>query len=507
MEHSKAYKNKSKDIDDLRRRRNEVTVELRKNKRDEALLKKRNIKDEPSSSLESFDETNFSDADMSSILLAAMNPDLEEKYRAIKYIRKLLSTDKNPPIDEVINAGILPILVDGLKYEQMPQLQFETAWALTNIASGSSEQTLKVVDSGAVPLFIKLLSSPSENVAEQSVWALGNIIGDGANLRDYAIANGLLQPLLMLFETKTSVTFLRNLTWTILNICRNKNPPPNINVIACILPVLEFLLQHSTDVPIVIDVVWTLSYITDHGSEQIQMVLDSSIVQYVVPMLINDETKIHTPALRVVGNIATGTDDQTQKVLDLNALTYIPKLLENSKDRIKKEALWFISNITAGRVDQIQMLIDLNIMPIVIDFLGVSNFSLQKEAAWAVSNMTLNGSAEQVKYLVNNNIIERICGLLICEDAQVIRILLEMIYKIFSHYKEDFSFIADEIEKHNGLDHLEALQNHPDQEIYKFAYEIIDKYFDCSDDVIPIQGEEEFQFQADQGEPTQQFQF
>ena len=33
------------------------------------------------------------------------------------------------------------------------------------------------IHSGAVPLFLNLLSSPHENVCEQAVWALGNIIG------------------------------------------------------------------------------------------------------------------------------------------------------------------------------------------------------------------------------------------------------------------------------------------------------------------------------------------
>lgn len=32
--------------------------------------------------------------------------------------------------------------------------------------------------SGAVPLFLRLLSSPHQNVCEQAVWALGNIIGN-----------------------------------------------------------------------------------------------------------------------------------------------------------------------------------------------------------------------------------------------------------------------------------------------------------------------------------------
>lgn len=156
--------------------------------------------------------------------------------------RKILSRERSPPIDTFIEAGIVPLMVAALEKDDQSKLQFEAAWALTNIASGSSRQTNCVVAAGALPRFINLMSSPDANVREQAVWALGNIVGDGPVLREEAIRQGILQPLMNQVFVAPSVYFLRNVTWVLSNLCRHKNPPPSLEVIEKVVPTLMHLL-------------------------------------------------------------------------------------------------------------------------------------------------------------------------------------------------------------------------------------------------------------------------
>ncbi|CAG2209998.1 KPNA3_4 [Mytilus edulis] len=143
---SQQFKNKGKDAEEMRRRRTEVTIELRKNKREQHVLKRRNVPAQDSTDSDEIEK--LPNQSLKTIVENAASEEPNVQLSAVQAARKLLSSDRNPPIDDLISSGILPILVNCLLKDDLPSLQFEAAWALTNIASGTSRQTQAVVNAG-----------------------------------------------------------------------------------------------------------------------------------------------------------------------------------------------------------------------------------------------------------------------------------------------------------------------------------------------------------------------
>lgn len=252
-------------------------------------------------------------------------------------------------------------------------------------------------------------------------------------------------------------------------------------------------LIYSLDDEILIDACWAISYLSDGSNDKIQAVIESGVCRRLVDLLMHTSTSVQTPALRSVGNIVTGDDLQTQVVIASGALPALLSLLSSPKDGIRKEACWTISNITAGSPPQIQAIIDANIIPPLISILSNADFKTRKEACWALSNATSGGLQEpsQIRYLVNQGCIKPLCDLLTMMDNKIIQVALDGLDNILKIGEMDkqtagagaVNQYAQYVEEAGGMITIHNLQQHDNLEIYKKAFNIMDKYFPDEEDV------------------------
>jgi importin subunit alpha-6/7 len=323
---------------------------------------------------------------------------LDLQLDAVIKIRKL--TDGSQ-VEHVLALNVMDRFVDFLASESV-QLQFETAWVLTNIACGSSAETRAVVDAGAVPRLVALMRSPHKNVREQAIWALGNIAGDCLTLRDYVLTHDAMPLLLDCFSDMSQVSLVRVATQSLSNFCRGK-PQPSSDVVQPALGVLCSLIR-GDDAEVLSDACCALSHLLDGPACYFQA-LDAGVLPRLVQLLEHETPNVVTSALRCVGNITAVNSRQAQQVLDLNVLALLKKLLDSPNQRIREVTCWMISTITAGSVWQIKMVVDSGVVSTLVSMLGSAPLGVKEAICWVLKNAVTGGSMTLVKKAVQSNVL------------------------------------------------------------------------------------------------------
>ena len=223
--------------------------------------------------------------------------------------------------------------------------------------------------------------------------------------------------------------FLRTVAWTLAILCRF-NPPPDFEIVRPMLPTVARIIQQCKDDDVLAEACWALCYLTNNiewnvgHEDRIQVVLDALDAQAwrwrhpvghpltsheitiqvgsVTPtrLMAHEAAHVQTPALRLIGNVVSGTDAQTQLAVVSGALPVLCMLLNHPEWKVRKEAMWTISNIAGGTQEQVQAVLDAGILSPVFDALKHINISdkysraMKKEAAWVILNCVNGGSAE-----------------------------------------------------------------------------------------------------------------
>ena len=507
------------DVDDLKRKREDKTTTLRKDqkkhkfqkfraskfpgmadnqeKKQESKSRTYSIQEAESAWVEGMDIMEYfhilnkTDFDLSHFLLLMDLILSKEEHKllfGIVGLRKLLSLIDNPPIQNVIDANLLPILLSLVGRNDFPRLQFEVLWWLTNIASGKSDHVQALIDKGALPLFISLLGSNHKNIVEQAIWALGNIAGEDAYFKNLILKEGAIKPLGQIFSTAEADSMLaRNWAWCITNLLRGK-PMPVFEELMFLIPIIWNATKNNTRKEILVDCLWGISYISDAGEKATLKILEWGALDSIINALSSQHNQIVMPSVRALGNFVTGEDTETQTIIDAGVLPLLLGLLENEDIAIVKEAWWTLSNICAGTANQVALIIEIGILDKLISLTQHETYEIKREAGWCISNATALKNEEIVQRIVENKGVEAMFQVLKHKvDVKTAVVLLEGIRNVLevgkAHFLDEkgdnpFTFIVEEC---GGLDIIEEMQGHLNQHVYELAVEIIESYFNVEE--------------------------
>lgn len=405
----------------------------------------------------------------------------EEKLKGLIGIRKLLSIEPYPPIQEIIDLKIVPELINLL--DNAPnEFKFEAVWSLTNLASGSEEQANTILIYGGVQKIYNLLDSDIEEIKHQTIWLIANLVGESLKIRDNLIEQKIFDKLLTILASTNYDKYIEISTWALSNFFRVK-PIPNYELSYKAFKIIAraVMIYETTQVEFITDACFILSNMTKNYKQFIKEIIDINLLPYIIKFLDIDNKAIIMTCLRIVGNIACEDNAiQTQKLFDLNVLSKLKYTLFNESPSIRKETAFILSNLAAGTQQQIEIMIEQNFFEILKKAVKSDVPKVKKEAIYGIANLSMVENEKYMKKLIDDGILIFIYECMKDIDPKNIKISLEILGNIlgFAKKKGELNNLLSEIEKIGMVDILDNLQVHQDQTIYEKTIQILDTYFE-----------------------------
>ena len=435
---------------------------------------------------ETYDNLNNEEiriSDFSKIINLFHSKNIDEKFKGLIGLRKLLSLD-NSPTSEIIDLKVVPELINLLD-NPLYEFKYEAIWCLCNIAGGTSEQSNSILISGGLNSILNMLDCPVDDIKANTIWLIANLINDSMKTRDTLIQYKFLDKILTILASTNNENLINLSIWAISNFFRIK-PIPNFEISNKTFNVVSraVLRNNNEKDDFLLDVGVFLSILTKNYSQFIQEIIDIGLLQKIIKYLDIKNRNILINFLRVVGNIASSENaNQTQKLIDLGILDKLKYTLFNESLSIRAESCFILSNIAAGTQKQIEILIEQNFLQIMYKIFKNDDKKVKKEALMCIANMTTVENENYMKKLIEDNIFMIDAELLQSDNSTFIIIGLEMLANLlaFGDKKGQIKEFQNECEKLGIIDTLEKLQMHESQIIYEKTLQIFDAYFELAD--------------------------
>uniref|UniRef100_A0AC34FMW5 IBB domain-containing protein n=1 Tax=Panagrolaimus sp. ES5 TaxID=591445 RepID=A0AC34FMW5_9BILA len=465
------------DEEDSRKQRAEINVQLRREKRENKMNKRRNIGEATKKEAKTPQCNTFAGARK----ILSANPSIAEMRIVFPFLLKEVSTSKKCKtiVDKIVQEGLLESLVQGLNVKDFG-VQKYAALVLHYFLRDERPHIQNIVsNSGAFKALIEAAHDDNEVSTEICLLEISFTVGYRDKLRDEAIEYGVFDLIKDYLYTKNDgmeVGFFKHIAFLCEQLCIHKENQLTFEQIED-----DLTFGHLYK---------AVSNITDgkNAEKQIHnkvldMVIKADILQHVFQSFISMDTDFYRFAVEIFYNFTCGNFECVQHIIDLKILN--PEILfwDESLETIKVE-LSMLSNV-AGTHAHIQNVIDAKVIPKIIHHIQESFYLIQDEATSFLSKLCEFGSQKQICYLASFNIFPIVPYMDIINSDSLVKILSVInciFYAVAAQHPEHFEKCENDFRQNGGINKLKELRNDENFAISELCIEILDTYFADEDD-------------------------
>ena len=252
-----------------------------------------------------------------------------------------------------------------------------------------------MVNAGAIPVLVALLSSPDVDVQYYCTTALSNIAVDQTNRKKLAASETRLIYSLVRLMDSTSPKVQCQAALALRNLASDEKYQLEIVKAQGLTPLLRLL--SSSYLPLILSAVACIRNISIHPQNE-SPIIEAGFLKPLVDLLgSTDNEEIQCHAISTLRNLAASSDRNKQLVLEAGAVQKCKQLVLDLPQSVQSEMTAAIA-VLALSEDLKSRLLDLGIFDVLIPLTASKSIEVQGNSAAALGNLSSKGKRPRLIY-------------------------------------------------------------------------------------------------------------